>query len=134
MLSRHARCVFSRLRCNRHSLLLSSYLSRIGRIENPSGSACGHHSQDTSHLIPHYPATDSAPLALWRLPVPLRPLVQALSSFPAAGAPWSSAMPQSLGRGRVITTTTIILLYNSSAYSPHKKQFRFYICLKIYFK
>ena len=54
-----ARCVLSCLRCNRHSLLLSSYLSRIGRIENPSYSACGHSSQDTSHLILHCPATDS---------------------------------------------------------------------------
>ena len=32
----HARCDLSRLRCNGHSLLLSSYLSRIGRIENSS--------------------------------------------------------------------------------------------------
>ena len=39
--ARHARCVLSRLRCNGHSLLLSSYLSRIGRIENSSCSACG---------------------------------------------------------------------------------------------
>ena len=54
----HARCVLSRLRCNGHSLLLSSYLSRIGRIENPSCSACGHPSQVTSHLILHCPATD----------------------------------------------------------------------------
>ena len=59
MLPRHARCVLSRLRCNGHSLLLSSYLSRIGRIENPSCSACGHPSQDTSHLILHCPATYS---------------------------------------------------------------------------
>ena len=77
VLPRHARCVLSRLRCNGHSLLLS-YLSRIGRIENPSCSACGHSSQDTSHLILHCPATDSAPLALWRLSVSLQPLVQAL--------------------------------------------------------
>ena len=56
---RHARCVLSRLRCNGHSLLLGSYLSRIGRIENPSYSACGHSSQDISHLILHCPATDS---------------------------------------------------------------------------
>ena len=34
VLSRHARCVLFRLRCNGHSLLLGSYLSRIGRIEN----------------------------------------------------------------------------------------------------
>ena len=55
----HARCVFSRLRCNGHSLLLGSYLSRIGRIENPSCSACGHSSQDTFYLILHCPTMDS---------------------------------------------------------------------------
>ena len=59
VLPRHARCVLSRLRCNGHSLLLGSYLSRIGRIENSSCSACGHSSQDISHLILHCPATDS---------------------------------------------------------------------------
>ena len=59
VLPRHARCVISRLRCNGHSLLLGSYLSRISRIENPSCSACGHSSQDISHLILHCPATDS---------------------------------------------------------------------------
>ena len=58
VLPRLARCVISRLRCNGHSLL-GPYLSRIGRIENPSCSACGHSSQDTSHLILHCPATDS---------------------------------------------------------------------------
>ena len=58
-LPRHTRCVLSRLRCNGHSLLLDSYLSRIGRIENPSCSACRHSSQDISHLILHCPATDS---------------------------------------------------------------------------
>ena len=67
MLPRQARCVLSRLRCNEHSLLLSSYLSRIGRIENSSCNACGHSSQDISHLILHCPASDSAPLTLWRL-------------------------------------------------------------------
>ena len=59
VLPRHARCVLSRLRSNGHSLLLGSYLSRIGRIENPSCSTCGHPSQDTSHHILHCPATDS---------------------------------------------------------------------------
>ena len=59
VLLRRARCVLSRLRCNGHSLLLRSYLFRIGRIENPSCSACGHSSKDTSHLILHCPATDS---------------------------------------------------------------------------
>ena len=52
-------CSLSRLCCNRHSLLLSSYLSRTGRIKNPSCSACKHPSQDTSHLILHCPAMDS---------------------------------------------------------------------------
>ena len=59
VLPRHARCVLSRLRCNGHSLLLGSYLSRIGRIENLSYSACGHPSQDISHLILHCLDTDS---------------------------------------------------------------------------
>ena len=44
VLPRHARCVLSRLCCNGHSLVLGSYLSRIGRIQNPSCSACGHTS------------------------------------------------------------------------------------------
>ena len=59
VLPRHACCVLSRLRCNGHSFLLASYFSRIGRIENPFCSACGHSSQDTSRLILHCPATDS---------------------------------------------------------------------------
>ena len=42
-----------------------------------------------------------APLTLWRLSVSVRPLIQTLGSCPASGAPWSSAMPPSLGRGRV---------------------------------
>ena len=50
VLPRDARCVLSRLRCNEHSLLLSLYLSKIGRIENPSCSACRRSSQDTSAL------------------------------------------------------------------------------------
>ena len=59
VLPRHAPCVLSRLRCNGHSLLLGSCLSRIGRIENPSCSPGRHLSQDTSHLILHHPATNS---------------------------------------------------------------------------
>ena len=65
VLPRHARCVLSRLRCNGHSLLLGSYLSRIDRIENPSRSACEHSSQDTSHLILHCPATNSLRCSLF---------------------------------------------------------------------
>ena len=65
VIPRHARCVLSHLRCNGHNLLLGSYLSRIGRIENPSCSACGHSSQGTSHLILHCPATDSLRCSLF---------------------------------------------------------------------
>ena len=101
VLPRHARCVLSRLHCNGHSLQLGSYLSRIGRIENPSCSACVHLSQDISHLIVHCPGTDSLHHSLFGDSVSLRPLVQTLGSCPASGAPWSSAMPPSLGRGQV---------------------------------
>ena len=52
-------CSVVTLAVHGHSLLLSSYLSRIGRIESPSCSACGHSSQDASHLILHCPVTDS---------------------------------------------------------------------------
>ena len=69
-LCRYDRCVLSRLHCNGRSLTLTSYLSRIGRIGNPSCGACGHPTQDTSYLILHYPATDFfAPYALWLLSV-----------------------------------------------------------------
>ena len=87
-----------RLRCNGHSLLLGSYLSRIGRIENPSCSACGHSSQDISHLILHCPATDSLRHSL---------SLYDFWSIPASGAPWSSTMPPSLGRGRVTNNNII---------------------------
>ena len=51
VLPRHACCVLSRLRCNGHSLLVGSYFYRIGRIENPSCSACGHSSHRRTSLI-----------------------------------------------------------------------------------
>ena len=82
VLSRHARCVLSRLRCNGHSLLLGSHLSRIGRIENPSCSACGHPSQDTSHLILHCPATDSLRRSLFG---------DSLSMYDLWSRPWGVA-------------------------------------------
>ena len=56
---RYVRCVLSRLRCNKHNLLSSSYLFRIDTVENSLCIACGHSSQDTSHLILHYPTMDS---------------------------------------------------------------------------
>ena len=101
VLPRPARCVFSRLRCNGHSLLLSSYLSKIGRIENPSCSDCVHSSKDTSHLILFCPATNSLRRSRF-----VDSLVQALESSLAPGASWSSAMPASLGRGQVTTRIT----------------------------
>ena len=55
VLPRHARCALSHFCCNEHCLPLSSYLTRIRRIENPSCSACGHPSQDTSYLILYCP-------------------------------------------------------------------------------
>ena len=105
LVPRPACCALSRLRCNGYSMLLSFYLTRIGRIKNPTCSACGHSSQDISHLILHCPATDSLRRSLFGHSVSLRPLVQALGNCPASGAPWCSTMPPSLGKGRIATTT-----------------------------
>ena len=66
----------------------------------------------SEHLSSHSALTSYglfALLTLWRLPVSLRPMVQALESCPASGAPWSSAMPPSLGRGGVTTTRTVAM-------------------------
>ena len=96
VLPRHARCVLSHLRYNGHSFLLCSYLSRIGRIENPSCSACGHSSQDIYHLVLHYPATDSLRRSLFG---------DSLSLYDLWSRPWRAARllgPPSLGGGRVI--------------------------------
>ena len=87
LLSRHARCVLSRLHSNEHSLLLSSYLSRISKIENPLCNACGHSSQKIFHSA-RSSGELFAPLAFWRPSVSLRTLVQTLCSCPASGAPW----------------------------------------------
>ena len=88
VLPRHTRCVLSRLCCNGHNFLLSSYFSRIGRIENPSCSASGHPSQDTSHLILYCPGTESLCRSLFGDSVSLyNLLVQTLGSFPTSGAP-----------------------------------------------
>ena len=107
MLSRHVRCVLSRLRCNGHSLLLSSYLSRIGRIENFSCSACGHSSPNISHLILHCLCTDSLRGSpFWRLSVSLQSLAQALGSCTVLGINGLPPCPPFLKRGRVTTTTT----------------------------
>ena len=95
VLPRHARCVLSRLRC----LLLGSYLSRIGRIENHFCNACRPSSQDTSHLILHCPGTDSLHRSLFG---------DSLSFYNLWSSPWKVArllglhgLYPSLGKGRV---------------------------------
>ena len=76
MLPCHARCVLSRLRSNEHSLLLSSYLSRIGRIENPFCSACEHRPRKplisfcTVQLPNLYGTRSLATLCIYAISVP----------------------------------------------------------------
>ena len=81
-----------------NSFLLSSYFYRIGGIENPSCSACGHSSQDT-YLILHCPATNSSRRSLfgdflspydlwsrpWRVALFLRPQVFSPCPHPSEG-------------------------------------------------
>ena len=101
MLPHHARCVLSRLRCNGHRLLLGSYPSRIGRI--------GILPAATADTCPMTPLISFCTVQLQTLCTAhsLATLClcttsgQTLGSCPASGAPWSSAMPPSLGRGRV---------------------------------
>ena len=76
----YARCVLCRLRCNGHSLVLNSYLSRICRIESPSCRAYGYLTQDTSSHSALCYYVLSAPLACWRLLLSQQPLVQALKN------------------------------------------------------
>jgi len=94
-LPRLIRCELSRLRCNGHSLLLSSYLCRIKRKENSSCSVCGHHLQDLTRLL--FDCSVSEPLR--------RAIFGTTSSIfghaPTVGSPWSSSTLPSLGRGRV---------------------------------
>ena len=63
------------------AILLSSYLSGVGRIENLSCSASGHSSQDTSHLILGCPATDSLRRSLFG---------NSLSLYDLWSRPWGS--------------------------------------------
>ena len=97
VLPRNVGCVLSLLRCNGHSLLLGLYLSRIGRIMNPSCSVFGHSAQDTFYLILQCSATDSLRRS---------PFGDSLSLCDIWSRPWGVArilgMPPSLRRGRVI--------------------------------
>ena len=93
----------SHFRCNRYSLFSNSYLTRIGKFENSSCSACGHSTHETSHsALPNYRIF--ALLALWWIYLFLQSLVETLGSCTVSGTPWSSAIPPSLGRGPVTTT------------------------------
>ena len=104
MLPRHARCVLSRLRSNGHSLLFISLgLAESGILPAaPVDTVPGHLSSHSA--LPSYEIF--APLTLWRLSVCIRFLFQVLGICPASEVPWSSAMPPSLGRGQVKTTTS----------------------------
>ena len=51
----------------------------------------------------------------------LRPLVQTLGSCPASGAPWSSAMPPSLGRGRVTNSSNTCKISNFTSHSDKSR-------------
>ena len=126
MLPRHARRVLSRLRCNGHSLLLGSNRSRIGRIENSSCSACGHSSQDTSHLILHCSARDSLRRSLFG---------DSLSLYDLWSRPWRVArllglhgLPpcphSSEGVGKLTTTTSKIF----TTVCASKPNFKLSIC------
>ena len=104
VLPRHVRYVLSRLRCKGHSLLLSSYLFRIGRIENSSCSACRHSFQDTSHLILHCQlrtllvAHSLATLCLYKISAP------GPGKLPSFCGLMVFRHSPSLERGRVTTT------------------------------
>ena len=110
VLPRHACCIFSRLCCNGHSLLPSSYLSRIGRIENSLCSAYGHSPQGIYHLILHCPSTDSLRRSLFGDSLSLYDLWSRPSGVARLlGHSWSSTMPSFLGRDWTTTTSTTTL-------------------------
>ena len=58
-LSRFARVQLSHLRCNGHSLLLSSYLHCINLTSSSACDHCDHSSTDLSHLVLHCPKFSS---------------------------------------------------------------------------
>ena len=101
LLPRHARCVLSRLRCNRH---LSFRFITLYDWQNRESFMQRLRTLVPVHLSSHSALSSYglfAPLTLWQLSVSLRPLVQTLGSCPASRAPWSFTMSPSLGRGRV---------------------------------
>ena len=64
-LPRSVRCHLSRLRCNGHSLLLNSYLRRIGRSISPCCPLCDSGNHDTSHLLTSCPSLSSTRVAIF---------------------------------------------------------------------
>ena len=58
-LPRSARCELSRLRCNGHSRLLSTYLFRIGQRADDVCPECGLEPKDGAHLLIRCPALSS---------------------------------------------------------------------------
>ena len=110
MLHRCARWILSHLRCYGHSILLNSYLFRIGRIKISLCSACGHPTQDISYLILHCPAVDSLCRILFG---------NSLSFYDLLSSPWRVARslglhglpqcPDPSGTGGLTTTTARLL-------------------------
>ena len=64
-LPRAARCQLSRLRCNGHSLLLTSYLHRIGRSTSSYCPLCGSGNHDLSHVFSSCPSLSSTREAIF---------------------------------------------------------------------
>ena len=83
----------SRLRYNGHNLLLNCYHFRIVRIDNPSYS------------VIQLPFLISFCTVQPRTFCARRSLTTPFSLCPAFKALWSSAMPLSIGKGQVTTTT-----------------------------
>ena len=83
--------------------------------QNPSCSACGHSSHDTSPFCTVQLRTLCAAYSL--VTVSLQPLVQALGSCPVSGDPWSSATSPSLGRISVTTTASKKIILTSVEHS-----------------
>ena len=106
----HARCVFSRLCYNRHSLLLAPISLELAEskiflaaLADTRPRNLSSHSALSSYGL-------FASLALWQFSVSVRPLVHALKSCSASGASWSSTIHPFFGRGRVTTTTAKLKL------------------------
>ena len=110
---------FHRGTCAPSSRSLCSILSSLQRTQHSFKLFCVDDWQNRKSflqrlwtLVPEHLSSHSATVQLRTLrrsrfgdSLSLRPLVQALGSCPASGAPVSFAIPPSFGRGRVTTTT-----------------------------